>query len=215
MKRTNTLILFTLVTILISSCTMEKRLYNKGFHVSWNKKYKVNKKQKTESVAFAELEKDAEMEVNEAPLQSIEMIEATEQDIADFVEIEAQQMTFEAEDTQLEESNETYVPTASHEESVSIEQMNVVASKQSAKMKGKQASQDSDSSSTDKSQVVALILVILLGLLGIHRFYLGYTGIGILMLFTAGLFGILALIDLIRIAVGDLKPKRGEYSEKL
>lgn len=214
MKRTNTLILFALVTILISSCTMEKRLYNKGFHVSWNKKYKVNKKQKTESVAFAELEEDAEMEVNKVPLQSIEMVEATEQDRADFVEIEAEQMAFETE-TSFEAPNEIVVATASREESEPIEQMNVVASKQSARKKGKQSSHDSDSSSSDRSQVVALVLVILLGVLGVHRFYLGYTGIGILMLFTAGLFGILALIDLIRIAVGDLKPKHGEYSEKL
>ena len=31
------------------------------------------------------------------------------------------------------------------------------------------------------------------------------------MFFTGGLFGILTLIDFIRIIVGDLKPKGGEY----
>lgn len=66
-----------------------------------------------------------------------------------------------------------------------------------------------------KSQLVALLLCFFLGGLGVHRFYLGYTGVGILMLFTGGLFGILWLIDFIRIIVGDLKPKGGEYGSTL
>ncbi len=66
--------------------------------------------------------------------------------------------------------------------------------------------QDADGS---KSQIVALILVILVGSLGIHRFYLGYTGIGVIQLLTLGGCGIWALIDLIQIAIGDLKPKDG------
>ncbi|TXF91299.1 TM2 domain-containing protein [Neolewinella aurantiaca] len=60
-----------------------------------------------------------------------------------------------------------------------------------------------------KSQVVALILVLVVGSLGIHRFYLGYTTIGILQLLTLGGCGIWALIDLIRIATGDLGPADG------
>ncbi|MGV3503730.1 MAG: TM2 domain-containing protein [Adhaeribacter sp.] len=66
-----------------------------------------------------------------------------------------------------------------------------------------------------KSQVVALILVLLVGALGIHRFYLGYTGIGIAQLLTLGGCGIWALIDLVRIITGDLKPKDGDYTKTL
>ncbi|WP_245897021.1 TM2 domain-containing protein [Hymenobacter nivis] len=66
-----------------------------------------------------------------------------------------------------------------------------------------------------KSQLVALILSFFLGVLGIHRFYLGYTGLGILELLTFGVFGILSLIDFIRIILGTLKPKGGEYAKKL
>jgi TM2 domain-containing membrane protein YozV len=66
-----------------------------------------------------------------------------------------------------------------------------------------------------KSQLVALLLCFFLGALGIHRFYLGYTGLGVLMLLTGGLCGILLLIDFIRICVGDLGPKGGEYGETL
>lgn len=60
-----------------------------------------------------------------------------------------------------------------------------------------------------KSQLVALLLAILIGGLGIHRFYLGYTTIGIIQVLTLGGCGIWALIDLIRIAMGDLGPADG------
>ncbi|MBQ8773035.1 MAG: TM2 domain-containing protein, partial [Muribaculaceae bacterium] len=42
-----------------------------------------------------------------------------------------------------------------------------------------------------KSKTTALILSVLVGGLGIDRFYLGYTGMGVLKLLTAGCFGIL------------------------
>lgn len=66
-----------------------------------------------------------------------------------------------------------------------------------------------------KSQLIALLLVIFVGVLGIHRFYLGYTWQGIVQLVTLGGCGIWALIDLIRIITGDLKPKDGNYTETL
>ena len=66
-----------------------------------------------------------------------------------------------------------------------------------------------------KSQVIALILVLVAGGLGIHRFYLGYTWQGIVQLLTFGGCGIWAIIDLIRIITGDLKPKDGEYETTL
>ncbi|PSR57254.1 TM2 domain-containing protein [Adhaeribacter arboris] len=66
-----------------------------------------------------------------------------------------------------------------------------------------------------KSQLVAAVLAFVVGYVGIHRFYLGYTGIGIAQVLTLGGCGIWALIDLIRILMGDLKPKDGDYTEKL
>lgn len=60
-----------------------------------------------------------------------------------------------------------------------------------------------------KSKTTALILSILLGELGIDRFYLGYTGLGILKLITGGGFGIWWLVDLILIATGKLTAKDG------
>jgi len=74
---------------------------------------------------------------------------------------------------------------------------------------------NSDASSSSKSQLVALILVLFVGALGIHRFYLGHIGIGIIQLLTLGGCGIWSFVDLILIITGDLKPKNGEYSETL
>lgn len=60
-----------------------------------------------------------------------------------------------------------------------------------------------------KNKTTALVLSILLGGLGVDRFYLGYTGAGIVKLLTGGAFGIWWLVDVIMIATGKLGPKDG------
>lgn len=90
-----------------------------------------------------------------------------------------------------------------------------IAARAAVKAMKKEMKVNEPSKTAAKSQLVALLLVIFLGYLGIHRFYLGYTGIGILMLLTGGLCGILVLIDFIRIIIGDLGPKGGSYDETL
>jgi TM2 domain-containing membrane protein YozV len=67
-----------------------------------------------------------------------------------------------------------------------------------------------------KSQLVAILLAAIFGLVipifGIHRFYLGYVWQGVLQILTFGFCGIWWLIDLIRMATGDLKPINGDYT---
>ena len=66
-----------------------------------------------------------------------------------------------------------------------------------------------------KSQVTALLLAIFLGFVGAHRFYLGYPFHGVLYLLTFGGCMIMAIIDLVMIATGQLQPKKGIYTESL
>ena len=65
-------------------------------------------------------------------------------------------------------------------------------------------------SESDSQWVVTLLLAFLLGVIGAHRFYVGKTGTGILMLLTFGGLGIWLLIDLILIITGQFTNKDGE-----
>jgi TM2 domain-containing membrane protein YozV len=60
-----------------------------------------------------------------------------------------------------------------------------------------------------KSQTMAFILSWLLGCFGVDRFYLGYTGLGVLKLITLGGCGIWALIDFIMIGMFTMKDAQG------
>ena len=63
---------------------------------------------------------------------------------------------------------------------------------------------------SSKSKIVALLLDIFLGYFGAHYFYVGKIGMGILYLFTLGLFYIGWIVDIFRIAFGKFTDKNGK-----
>ncbi len=62
---------------------------------------------------------------------------------------------------------------------------------------------------SDREWLTALLLSLFVGVLGIDRFYLGHMGLGVLKLITFGGCGIWALIDVILIAVDNVKDSKG------
>jgi TM2 domain-containing membrane protein YozV len=69
---------------------------------------------------------------------------------------------------------------------------------------------DLTGSPSDKSRGVALVLAAVLGPFGAHRFYVGKTGTGLLMLCTLGGAGLWYLYDVIVVAGGSFRDAKGK-----
>ena len=74
------------------------------------------------------------------------------------------------------------------------------------------ATQGSGIPLSSDEQIIAILLCFFLGGLGIHRFYLGYTTVGVIQLLTAGGCGVWVIIDFIRLIIGDLGRAGGSAS---
>lgn len=68
----------------------------------------------------------------------------------------------------------------------------------------------SQSSKSPKNFFLTQLLAILLGAFGAHRFYVGKSGTGLLMLFTAGGFGAWWLLDIVIVTIGKFTDAEGK-----
>jgi hypothetical protein len=62
---------------------------------------------------------------------------------------------------------------------------------------------------SEKEWLTTLLLSFFLGWLAVDRFYLGYTGLGVVKLLTLGGCGVWTLIDLILVATGKMTDSNG------
>ena len=191
---------------MVSSCTIEKRLYNSGYHVEWN-----HSKKHIESDQVAQEESSSE--VREAANVEVSRTASVDQVIEESA-VSNDAVVVAVVETEKSESNEVVSTTNTVNQKYSVSSAKDQQVK-ATKVKEPKKAEKSKAPGGGKSQLIALLLCFFIGVIGIHRFYLGYTGIGILMLLTGGVCGLLTLIDFIRILIGDLGPNGGSYSDKL
>ncbi len=110
------------------------------------------------------------------------------------------------------DENQIEMPAVSKKPTLKQKLTHLFAHKQANKHNTDDQTLGAKAKAGEKSQVVALVLCFFLGVLGIHRFYLGYTGLGILYLFTGGLLGVGCLIDLILLIFPNGLTPKGQSS---
>ena len=74
---------------------------------------------------------------------------------------------------------------------------------------GNYASSAGGTAVSDKNRTTVVILCVFLGFFGVHYFYVNKIGLGLLYLFTWGLFGFGWLIDIIRTVSGSFPDEHG------
>lgn len=185
--------------LVLTSCTIQKRHYRSGYHVDFSKSIE----KKTTTIEIPE-----EHFTTSQSQKTDKVSEASEE--ARGINVNVENESGANEEMQSRQQNISSYP------SVVTEKTSIVHKGEAGvAVTHRRHSPPEGDQTTNKSQLVALLLCFFFGVFGIHRFYLGYIGIGLIQLFTAGGCGIWALIDLILIITGDLKPKNGDYGSKL
>lgn len=195
--------------LVLSSCTMEKRIYSSGYHIEWNKSKQNPNRQElvkkdngkpTEQNKIAIVEQsDNEVIMADNSNSKIVIEDNITASLDNSVILLSPKIVSFSKKTNTVSANTNPIS----------ETKTVITNKTS---ETKKKSEKNNSAGGGKSQIVALILCIFLGLLGLHRFYLGYTGLGFLYLFTFGLFGIGWLIDLILLIIPNGLTPKGKTS---
>lgn len=205
--------IYTLLSILlltsITSCSIEKRVFMSGYHIEWNKSKKSFGKDNISKSIFKMTDDEFTSIASISNLENInnlnDSIPVIYEKTEDASPIDNSNQTNKKTIIHSASSGEKLI--SSHNKTVLIQRENI-KSKNEVINKNKKTKNAKSSSNGGKMQIVALILCVFLGLLGVHRFYLGYSGMGIIYLLTFGLFGFGWLIDILLLIIPNgLTPK--------
>lgn len=190
----------------LSSCTMEKRLYRPGHYIAWNSGKSASEKNKDKQAV------PVTGQVNTITASSMDFETAA---------IDVVPAAVYAEKAPAAEQSKSVLPGKHFESGYSKPIIAPAKSKKETNKthavtikKHKKAAYSKAAEGSGKNQIVALLLCFFLGLLGIHRFYLGYTGLGVLYLLTLGIFGIGWIIDLILLIIPNGLTPKGKTNYK-
>jgi TM2 domain-containing membrane protein YozV len=216
MKKTLFFMLMSFVTLslLNTSCSIEKRHYMAGYNVDWksNKNLTANHEGKTEQHATASNVKQLKTEPQN---QSVEPV---------FHQATAEKSAKQETPTFAYAVNVKKAETENSQKILSVISKTQLISTVNAAKKAMalMAAQGQRRRGGSGIQIIALILCFFVGLLGIHSFYIGnrrkgtiqlilflasmiliWLGIGLYLLFALGVW---VIIDFIRLLIGDLGP---------
>ncbi len=224
MKKLSILTLIALTIVFFDSCTTIKKRYSSGYTVVWNQKTKSKKLNSTVDLT-SNKNKVVKIEETKTAIPNVSISDASNaveteevkapriKNVYETIEIEN---TVASNDESLLSLDLTTKWFKNSNDNIKSDSKAIESKIQNSQYekKSKKKMKSSSQGEGDKSWVVALILCFFIGVLGIHRFYLGYTGLGVLYLLTGGLCGIGVFVDFIMLLTGSLKPKNGNYNDK-
>jgi len=184
------LVLLGLSVILISSCSIQKRVYLSGYNIDWksNAKHVETKKiannKLTNKITPIDVKTILEQNKNEVILNTNELV----------ITASAAKQINQISTKSIKLLTKNTIKTSLYAPAVKV--YNYKAAKYNSNLKN-----NSSTSGADIDWGTAAICFFF-GYLGVHRFMKGDIGMGILYLLTGGLCGIGVLIDLIKILQG-------------
>ncbi len=211
MKKTKLFSVLLLAIVFLASCSSEKRLYSSGYQVKWFGGTGLTSKMKSHKNFVEAASSNSSTAISEKAEASVLEVYPTVTPVA--AKSEPILTASVSSSSVILAMKKNAMPEIAQVSATDVKTTETTSSVSSFKAKSKMLLKKpySANAAGGKSKIAALLLCFFLGGLGIHRFYLGYTGIGLIQLFTGGGFGIWFIIDFFRILLGDLKPKDGDY----
>lgn len=211
MKNLSKLILVGLSVAMITvSCSIEKRVHNSGYHITWNKVKHQADGEKTETANTAQKEHKNKnfVTLTEETVASNEAVKANavqaNLEIAKAEKIE-NKLTQTSVLTKENGKNATTVESKSSLNGQFSKNVKSTDSKViKSALKKIEKSSKADKPSGDREFIILLLLWFFLGMFAAHRWYAGKpAGWNILFILTAGGCGIWAIVDLVNIITGN------------